>query len=533
MASHVRHLLRILTGAACLLLLSCGGGGGGGGASEFIVYLVDTDGDGRAELYVTDLSGNVQIPLSPPAPTPVDVTGFALSPDKTRVAYRSNEASPNPLDPAAAFDLYVVGVDGTGRVKINGPLLAGSVGSTFRWSPSGDRIIYTASEDSSFHAELYLANADGSGRHRISGTLSVAGQNIGSGIWSPDGRYVAYTVTSSGSPFGINTHDTTSANPSDSVRVSHGESGLVAGLMAWSPDSRHILYSGTSTVEPRSQLYLAEAGVANSGTLMSGSLNSTTEIGSGSFSPDGAYVAYEVLDTSGAFSEIIGLNYHEIAVGGRDSHSIYRVAGDTLRPAGWAPGRNVLAFNVDRAAGERQIWTWTPGDGTQARAVAPAPGGTAAEFRWSPDGSYLVSRVRLDGTSPTEIQTLPVPGSGLGTLISRDATGASTPVGSEFDYFASPAGDRVAYWGDGALYVAPAHQTLSAVRITGPLPTGYNVTMYSYVWTTDGGSLVFVAETGLGRVGGTLYSVPASGGGAPRIISIPVTGGGRVIDFKM
>jgi hypothetical protein len=267
---------------------------------------------------------------------------------------------------------------------------------------------------------------------------------------------------------------------------------------------------------------------------MGAALTPTTRIGSGSFSPDGAYVAYEVLDTSGTFTEIVGLNYHEDAVGAQNTHPIYQqVPGETLRPAAWAPGRNVLAFNVDRAGGEREVWTWNPVDGTRARAVAPAPGGTAAEFRWSPDGSYLVSRVRLDGTSPLEIQTLPVPGSGLGTLISRDANG-TTPVGSESDYFASPAGELVAYQALGMLYVAPAHRTQGAMPISDPLPVGFAATPYRYAWTADGRSLVFVAQNGPNPSHlRFLYSVPASGDSPPRRISVGDVLTGRVFDYEM
>jgi Tol biopolymer transport system component len=516
-------LHRFLTGLACALLLaSCGGGGGGGAAGRFIVYLVDTDGDDRGELYVTNLSGDLQIPLSPPTPTPVDVRRFALSPDKTRVAFGSDEGSPG------TFNLYVVGVDGGNRVRINGPLLAGSVGN-YSWSPSGDRIIYLASEDSATNTELYLANADGSGRHRISGTVG-AGQDIGPGAWSPDGRYVLYVVVDGGL-VGLNTHDTTSANPRDSVRVTHAGARILS--WNWSPDSRNILYGADSAGEPRDQLFLAEADVASSGALVSGSLSSTTEIGDGSFSPDGAYVAYEVLDTSGTFTERVGLNYHEVGGAARNSHSIYREAGDTLRPAGWAPGRNVLAFNVDRAGGDREIWTWNPVDGTRARAVAPAPGGTAAEFRWSPDGSYLVSRVRLDRNSSLELQTLPVPGSGLGTLISRDGNGP-TPVGSESDYLASPAGDFVAYQALGLLYVAPAHRTQGAMGVSDPLPVGFVAAPYRYTWTADGRSLVFVAQNGPSQSHlRFLYSVPASGNSPPRRISVGDVATARVFDYEM
>jgi len=92
-----------------------------------------------------------------------------VSPDGNRVFYWAVQDTEN------VAELYAAMVDGTGNVKLNGPLPEGEdVQPDFVVSPDGSRVVYRAAQDTADREELYSTNVDGSGNVKLNAPLSSA-----------------------------------------------------------------------------------------------------------------------------------------------------------------------------------------------------------------------------------------------------------------------------------------------------------------------------------------------------------------------
>jgi TolB protein len=137
----------------------------------------------------------------------------ALSPDGTRIAYRSE---PNDYP-----ELWLMNADGSGKHQL------ASGGGFPAWSADGSKILYAFPGPPSW---IGIINSDGSGQYRVPNT---DGGEYPS--WSPDGKRIAFNNNNSGS--------------GRMYIVNVDGSGLVdlSGVgegheVDWSPDGRSILF---------------------------------------------------------------------------------------------------------------------------------------------------------------------------------------------------------------------------------------------------------------------------------------------------
>jgi Tol biopolymer transport system component len=176
------------------------------------------------------------------------------------------------LGPACA-DLWVIRPDGTGRRR----LVASDVDQTivsrpYAWAPDGRRLVYTslgrqslvivtvrdgrkgllpgsrASADPSWSPDgrwitfgqqrgLYAVAPDGTRRHRLArGYVSL-------GIWSPDGRHIAYLRSLPQLEGGDERWAVVAAEP-DGGRPRRLAVAGDPEVLLWSPDSTHVLWRG-------------------------------------------------------------------------------------------------------------------------------------------------------------------------------------------------------------------------------------------------------------------------------------------------
>ena len=192
-----------------------------------------------------------------------------LSPDRRWVAF--DGASPGK-PPLSDFDVMLVRLDGTGLRTLtrsrmwdhdaqwspDGRLIAFSRmpphhsdstestiwimrrdggglrrfvrGSDVRWSPTGERLVFTASTGLS-DGDLFVIGRDGRGRKRLTATPAIEA----AAAWSPDARRILFTRF---------------AGAASNVFVMNARGGDVRKLAtgtaaAWSPDGSKILYTSS------------------------------------------------------------------------------------------------------------------------------------------------------------------------------------------------------------------------------------------------------------------------------------------------
>jgi len=151
--------------------------------------------------------------------------------------------------PSQDFDVWVVGVDGTGLRQLTtdgstpspggeGPI---GINEDPSWSPDGSRILFVHRDyrDFSEREHLFTMRPDGSRRTQLT--------TKGSGVevepdWSPDGKRIAF-VTSDG-PGGSNYIATVYADGSHRRQLTHpGADSFGDHQPSWSPDSKRLAFA--------------------------------------------------------------------------------------------------------------------------------------------------------------------------------------------------------------------------------------------------------------------------------------------------
>jgi Tol biopolymer transport system component len=179
-------------------------------------------------------------PGSPPADYPV-----GYSPDGSRALFiREKE----PYDHSGPMDVFVVGKDGSGLVRLNPPgttsLLDGQ-----SWSPDGRQVAFIASKDSlDLGQAVFVVDADGSDARRItpwSVTLRAE--------WSPDGEWIAFDMAES-EPV---PRDLFLVHPDGTglTQITSNEDNKMSFAPAWSPDSRTLLFIRREYTEGSTDLW--------------------------------------------------------------------------------------------------------------------------------------------------------------------------------------------------------------------------------------------------------------------------------------
>ena len=160
--------------------------------------------------------------------------GPVFSPDGTKVAFYSRPANGEPTA------LFVANADGSGARSVSGPVAVSSVLEGMAWSPDGSSIIFPSKDGGT--NRLYRVELAGGNPQVISGR--EADRRLP--IWSPDGRWIAYKLTStSGDPF---TALAIARPDGTGERMLVYEPDALAAFSAarWTNDSNRLIYFRSS-----------------------------------------------------------------------------------------------------------------------------------------------------------------------------------------------------------------------------------------------------------------------------------------------
>jgi Tol biopolymer transport system component len=316
---------------------------------------------------------------------PADSSDPALSPDGTRIAFRSTRAG-------GSGQLYVMNVDGSNVRRLTNDSGDDDYPA---WSPDGTKIAYASDRDhpdpgGAYEAEVYVINTDGTGDTRL--TFDGGYQPS----WAPNGTSLAYAYTNGGLRI-------VNADGTGEHVVAGSPSGSADDHPAWSPDGTTIAFDryGLSGL---SGLYTLPA---TGGAAAMQLATTATDAGRPSWSPDGQWLAFDTGDErfSGNYSGEIGV----IAADGTGEH-VLTTANHPKLPS-WSVAYSAPPAPTGAIAftGSDGIATLDPATGsvilTHQGGEWPAisPDGTKIAFASEISGDRRLYVMNTDGTGVVEL----------------------------------------------------------------------------------------------------------------------------------
>lgn len=203
-----------------------------------------------------------------------------------------------------------------------------SIAMTPRWSPDGQRILYTSFYKNGF-PDIYQIDLSSYQRTIF---LSVQGTNNGA-RFSPNGQRVAMTLSGTG------TSEIWATNPQGGDRIRLTRSELAKSSPCFSPDGSRIVFA----MEPGPQLYVISAGGGSPSRVTTGVSGYCAE-------PDWSRADPNKI----AFTMRVGRNY-QIAVVNLSTHQSEQVSKapfDGVGPS-WLPDGRHLVYTARTSTTER------------------------------------------------------------------------------------------------------------------------------------------------------------------------------------
>jgi eukaryotic-like serine/threonine-protein kinase len=288
------------------------------------------------------------------------------SPDGSRIAFLSDDGT--------GMNVYWVPPTGGARRKIAQTHLQyldrftsiGAVGSQ-PWSPDGRRLVFSRLEPTNSVA-LWTADIESGQEARL--TSPPAGASDWRGAWSHDGKWIAFTRLSTGSPSNLYLVPASGGEP----RAVLPDKTVGRGSATWSLDDNHLLF--------------VSAGVFGGDV-------SEVEIGTGRIRQltVGATVSTPILSSTGrvVFSHWSHETffYRMPVANEAGEHEQISLSGGSNFGQRFSPDGRQIVFQSSRA-GRSELWLHDMETGKERQLTYPPAGREDRTPDWSPDGTQVV-----------------------------------------------------------------------------------------------------------------------------------------------
>ena len=275
-------------------------------------------------------------------------------------------------------------------------------------------------------ATALAPSAQAQGAKRVTMEDALALKNVGAPQWSPDGKWLAFTVSEWNRK--ENRRDShvwlVAAGGGEPYRLTNGERGETQAQ--WSPDGKWIAFLANRGAPPAGAAPAVTPGAGGGGgnqiwiiPVRGGEAEKVTEEEAGvaafRWSPDARRIAYVVRDTPQdkaerdkrrkdrfdaivVDSDFIYSHLWTIALDTKEKKRVTEGAFSAGDPQ-WSPDGRWIAYTRTKAGAQESAFTDISEDRNTDIYVAPAAGGAARQLtanpgpdsqpRWSPDGKWI------------------------------------------------------------------------------------------------------------------------------------------------
>ncbi len=190
---------------------------------KYVVHVM-LDAEGKQALWIRHVVTGSNTQILPPVEA--QYVALAFSPDGNFLYFVRRE----PSNPGLGV-LYQIPVLGGTPHK-----LVDDVDSAISFAPDGQHFVFLRNSETEANSKIIIANADGNGE-RVLAKLPLPGYN--DPAWSPDGKWIAATVTD---PGGASLGRIVLLDPANGKEKSLFGAQALVNKPAWMPDSRTLAF---------------------------------------------------------------------------------------------------------------------------------------------------------------------------------------------------------------------------------------------------------------------------------------------------
>jgi Tol biopolymer transport system component len=256
-----------------------------------IVYRSDNVAENFFDLYIVDVANpGTSIQLNGALTPGGSVrSGYVYSPDGARVVYRADQQLVDRLE------LFSVDVASPGvSTKLNSSLVQeGDVASGFAFSPDSSKVAYVADQDVDGVLDLYaVALTDPGTTSKLNDSL-VDGGDVCHFTFSPDSQRVAYCADQTTDEV-IELYTVALSAPGNSTKLSPTlvAEGDVNAFYEFSADSSFVIYVADQEVDEKIELFRVDIASPGVATKINAPLIADGDVWDFKFRPDGTHIGY-------------------------------------------------------------------------------------------------------------------------------------------------------------------------------------------------------------------------------------------------